>query len=299
MSWRCEKWRSAKNERIGKLRSMGRRTFHACRVRLHLADDSLRCGRAWLALPLHTLVAPRRRCRKSTPATFHSGDAAMTDVFASVGPLLLQGGAVLRDTVIVKQVAVERGWLEQLAAVASVIITISLMVLTVFAVPALWRFRRTYRKVDHLLERIYSDITPIMHNAHVITDNVNFVTTSIRNDIDKVNATINGANERVQQAVLVSEKRLNEFNALLAVVQQEAEQLFLSTASTVRGVRHGAATFRDEGGMDFASDELDTADLAADLVLEEEGDGHHSSTQPAAPALPAAPRVRPRAGRRA
>ena len=222
----------------------------------------------------------------------------MTDVFASVGSLLLQSGAALRDTMIVKQVAAERGTLEQITAVASAIITLTLLVLSAVAIPALWRFRRTYRKVDHLLERIYSDITPIMHNAHVITDNVNFITTSIRADVEKVNATIDAANARVQQAVAVSERRLNEFNALLAVVQEEAEHLFLSTASTVRGVREGAAAFGGRGGMDLASDELDAAVVAADLALEEDGDGHDSSTQPAAAALPAAPRVRPRPGSR-
>jgi uncharacterized protein YoxC len=222
----------------------------------------------------------------------------MTDVFASVGPFVLQATAALRDTVIVRQLPQQHDLLEQVTAWASAIITITLLVLAIVAVPALWRFRSTYRKVDHLLERVYADITPIMHNAHVITDNINFVTTALRADVEKVNATIHMANERVQEAVALSERRLNEFNALLAVVQQEAEHLFLSTASTVRGVREGAATFRDDIGMDLASDELEAADLAAELALQEELDGHDSRTEPAAPPLPAAPRVRPRPGSR-
>jgi hypothetical protein len=36
------------------------------------------------------------------------------------------------------------------------------------------------------------------------------------------------------------EERIEEFNALMEVVQTEAEDLFLDTASTVRGVRAGA-----------------------------------------------------------
>jgi len=188
--------------------------------------------------------------------------------------------------------------LAQVYSIATTVIALALSVLTVVAIPALWRFRRTYRKVDHLLERIYSDITPITHNANVISENLNYLTTAIRQDIQKVSATIDSANTRVEEALEMTERRVRDFNALLAVAQEEAEHLFLSTASTVRGVRYGAEAFRRRGGMDLASDELDAAGEADDLVLQEEGDGDDSSTQPATQALPAAPRVRPRAGNR-
>jgi hypothetical protein len=90
--------------------------------------------------------------------------------------------------------------------------------------------------------------------------------------------------------------RVNEFTALLSIVQQEAEGVFVSTASTVRGVRRGAAAFQDRGGMDLASDELDVTEPADDLDFEEDTDGYDSRTESPADAggLPAAPRVRPR-----
>src|SRR3569623_1969863 len=90
---------------------------------------------------------------------------------------------------------------------------------------------------------------------------------------------------------------MGELNALLAVVQQEAEHVFVSTASTVRGVREGAAAFRHRNGMDLASDELDAADdlgAAGDIEFQEEVDGYDRKPQSAAETLPAAPRVRPR-----
>jgi uncharacterized protein YoxC len=210
-----------------------------------------------------------------------------------------------RDTLLVKPVAVEHGILDDVTAIASTIITLALMVLTVVAVPVAWHFRKTYKKVNHLLDRIYGDITPIMRHTSSITDNINFVTTSIRTDVQRVNATIHTANERVQQAVSITEQRLNEFNALLAVVQEEAEHLFLSTASTMRGVRTGAAAFREHGGTEFASDELDPADLAEameqeldgqlELEREEERDGDDGNPESAPQATPAVPRVRRRA----
>ncbi len=42
------------------------------------------------------------------------------------------------------------------------------------------------------------------------------------------------------------EERIEEFNALMSVVQDEAEDIFLDTASTVRGVREGARTISGE-----------------------------------------------------
>ena len=93
---------------------------------------------------------------------------------------------------------------------------------------------------------------------------------------------------------------MNEFNALLAVVQQEAEQLFVSTASTVRGVREGAAAFRDRQWDRTLRQTSSTRPiLADDIEIQEEGDGHDATTESAAQALPAAPRVRPRQRSRA
>jgi uncharacterized protein YoxC len=186
--------------------------------------------------------------------------------------------------------------LAQIAAVASTVIALALAVLSVVAIPALWRFRRTYRKADHLLERIYSDITPIMHNANVISENVNFVTTAVREDIRKVSDTIDDANARIQDALEATEQRVRELHALLAVAQEEAEHLFVDTASTMRGIRRGAEAFRNRGGMEFASVESDPADAADELVLLEEGDGDDSSIE-STPHAPA-PRVRPRSPRR-
>lgn len=217
-------------------------------------------------------------------------------VNAQAGDLLLQAVAGLRDTVLMKQVDV--GIVEHISDVLKALIELALLALILVAIPVVWKFRNTYKRVNALVDRINADIAPIVKHATAIADNVNVVTTSIRGDVEKVNATIEAANARVHQAVETAERRLNEFNALLEVVQDEAEQLFVSTASTVRGVRSGASVFSRRDGMDFASVELDGADtLEADELdtLEdgEEFDGDDSFTADveAGPA----PRVRPRA----
>ena len=130
---------------------------------------------------------------------------------------LRAGGAALPDTCSREQVAAGAELRSsRITAIASGLMTIALLVLVVARVPAAWNFRKSYAKVSDLLDRVYGDINPIMRHASAIADNVNYITTSMRTDVQQVNATIAAANERLQQAVAVTEQRLGEFNALLA-----------------------------------------------------------------------------------
>jgi uncharacterized protein YoxC len=200
---------------------------------------------------------------------------------------LVQGGQLVQhaDTVLMRQVGNERGWFETVTAIAGVLMSITLLVLTVALVPAAWNFRKSYAKVSDLLDRVYGDINPLMRHASAIADNVNYVTTSIRTDVQQVNATIASANQRLQQAIALTEQRLNEFNALLEVVQHEAESMFVATASTVRGVRTGAAALHHE-------DDGEDAYRASPPASEELEDGYDDSDAPEAGTT--RPRVRPR-----
>lgn len=227
----------------------------------------------------------------------------MTWTTASVGLWLLQQ-AVLPDTIVTK--AADPGWFGQVTAVASGLMTLSLLVLAVFLVPAAYNFRNTHKKVSQLLERVYGDINPLMRHAHSITDNVDYITTSIRTDVQQVNATVAAANQRIQQAISVTEERLNQFNALLEVVQAEAEQLFVSTAAAARGVRAGAATLARGSPGDLEARPLEvelTVEMpdvpdahTIDDGLEEDDNG--DDIIDAAETQSARPRIRPRARRR-
>ncbi len=200
--------------------------------------------------------------------------------------LLVQGAQLVQraDTVLMRQVAQEPGLFEKATTIASGLMTVSLLVLTVALVPAAWNFRKSYAKISDLLDRVYGDVNPLMRHASAIADNVNYITTSVRTDVQQVNATIASANQRLQQAIAITEERLNEFNALLEVVQQEAESMFVATASTVRGVRTGAAALHTEDD--------EAAAYRAVLASEELDDGYDDPDHPQAGTT--RPRVRPR-----
>ena len=220
----------------------------------------------------------------------------MTAGFARLAAeFLLQSVQTLPDTIITKQVAVEQGAFAKVAGVAQGLMTIAILVLTVALVPAAWNFRNSYKKVNDLIDRFYGDIGPLVRNANTIADNVNYITTAIRVDVQQFNQTVTLANERLTTAVRAAERRLNELDALMRVVQREAEDAFVSTASTLRGVRAGATTLRDEvegrpvADLDGAED-----DDAFDETEEAHGDDGETETE-----WNERPRVRPRTSERA
>jgi uncharacterized protein YoxC len=183
------------------------------------------------------------------------------------------------------------------------VLTIAFLVLTVALVPAAWSFRKSYKRVNTLLDRVYGDINPLMRHASSIADNVNYITTSIRVDVQQINQTIATANQRLTEAVAMTEERLREVNALLTVAQQEAEAVFVTTASAVRGIRAGASVLRDAAlpppvEADIALDE--EYDSYDDLQDDEVTNGDDYDDDPLAPgAQPERPRIRRRAGPRA
>jgi uncharacterized protein YoxC len=227
-------------------------------------------------------------------------DIPMTEMIARSGAWLLQQAAALPDTVVMKTVATGRGWFETVTGIASGLMSLTILVFTIFAAPAAWQFWKTFRKTRDMLDKVYADVNPLTRHASNIADNLDYITTSIRNDVQQVNATIASANRRLSQAVELTENRLNEFNALLQVVQQEAEQAFVSTAAAVRGVRTGAATFggmQDDDADDLASGGIEDGD---DSESDEESIGGDEQRvgQDASARGSARPRLRPRRGRR-
>jgi len=227
----------------------------------------------------------------------HTG-APMTELITRSGAWLLQQAATLPDTVVMKTVAVQRGWFETITGIASGVMTLTLLGLSIVLAPAAWSFWKTFRKVRDLLDRVYADVTPLTRHASNVADNLDYITTSIRNDVQQVNATIASANRRLNQAVELTERRLNDFNALLQVVQQEAEQAFVSTAAVVHGVRTGAATLSGEHEDDATFDARSDSDGIDDQSDAEELDGGDDEFDAAVGDRNASPRPRVRSRRR-
>lgn len=190
--------------------------------------------------------------------------------------LLLQAARALPDTIYTKEVVSEPGLWSKITGVASGIMTITVIILTVALVPAAWNFRKSYKKVSDMLDKIYGDVNPLMRHASAIADNVDYVSTAIRVDIQQVSQTVAAVNQRLQQAAGAAEERINQLNALLEVVQEEAESAFVTTASTIRGVQTGINQAFDEEDWndgDYDEDRADSGEKPRPRVRPRNGAG--------------------------
>src|SRR2546423_1912383 len=217
----------------------------------------------------------------------------MTSFVSPALHLALRAAAVA-DTIWVEK-PIAQGLFDKITSIASGVMTLTILVLAIALVPAAWNFRKTYKKSSALLTRVQADVAPLVKHAHAIADNVNYISTAVRTDIAMIHDTLVSANRRLEEAIASTERRMHDFNALLAVAQQEAEGVFVSTAATMRGVRRGASRFARDTGPELASVEVDDDDLEAVGDDEEITDGNDGNTDDD-PDAPRAPRVvrRPR-----
>lgn len=192
----------------------------------------------------------------------------------------------------------------QISLITGALLKLVAVLLLLGLVPVLLAFRKAARKLGGLADRVHADLLPLIQHATSMADDLHHVTTSIREDMAKVDATIAAGNDRVRAAIATTEQRVQEFNALLEVVQEEAEDLFVSSAATLRGVRFGAAALTRRGGPEFAVDDLDDGEEDAvddmdDTDDLEMADGNDRATDsPENGRGTPHPRLRPRARRR-
>jgi hypothetical protein len=209
----------------------------------------------------------------------------------SLTMILLLQARVVHDTIFVQTAPIAQTWFGKVTSIAGGVMTLTLLAMAIALVPAAWNFRKTYKKTSALLERIEADVMPLTKHAHSIADNLDYISTAIRADIGMIQDTLKSANRTIRGAVGTTEAKINEFNALLDVVQGEAEGLFVSTAATVRGVKTGASHLVGGDGTEIASVESDLDDLETpedDEETDEYGydDSPESDDQPDATRAP-------------
>lgn len=134
-------------------------------------------------------------------------------------------------------VTVPRDGLSIAADVALVVLATAGVVLVVFT---LIQMIRITRAVSNLRGDLAHHADPLLDRGRAIAANVEFISATVRTDVEKLNTSVRALSDRLQQASDRMEERIEEFNALMEVVQGEAEDVFLDTAATVRGVRAGA-----------------------------------------------------------
>jgi uncharacterized protein YoxC len=178
--------------------------------------------------------------------------------------LLLQAQAV-RDTVfVVQQKPGWQHWVEAFAAIAQIVLALALLAVGLAVLFAARKAKALMKKLEEQGQKLRVDLAPAIHNVTAVTENVNFVSKTVRKDAERLSESVNAATARLKGAAEKAEERVGEFNALIGVVQEEAEALFIGGASTIRGIQAGADTFRR-----FQTGELE---YLGDVYVEDEDD---------------------------
>ena len=107
----------------------------------------------------------------------------------------------------------------------------------------LWRLDMHGRRLTAIARRFEDRSRPVLDRAAGVADNVDAITRSLRAETRHLTGSARALSDRLRQASTHMETRIDEFNALLEVVQAEVEELFLTTASAVRGATVGARAF--------------------------------------------------------
>lgn len=112
--------------------------------------------------------------------------------------------------------------------------------LVVLAALLLSMMRDIHKSMHRAQKAFEKNLGPVSERTVAIADNVEFITGALRTDVARLNASVKALTDRLHQASDRMEERIEEFNALMEVVQTEAEEIFIDTAATVRGVKEGA-----------------------------------------------------------
>ncbi len=144
------------------------------------------------------------------------------------------------------------------AEVSTVVIAVVSVFLLVVAVALVLQVKR-------LLGSLQKHVQPVTDRARVAAENVEYISAVVREDVQKVRTSVSGLSDRLKEASDRMEERVEEFNALMDVVQDEAESVLLDTAAVVRGVRAGAQTMGESvAGPTPGGDALKSTSLEGD-----------------------------------
>jgi len=155
------------------------------------------------------------------------------------------------DTVVALQVR------DTIAQASDIAILVAAAAITFMALYLAWSVAKVRGVLQELRQAVHQNLGPASDRARSISENVQFITQAVRTDVERLNASVKALTARLHQASDRMEERIEEFNALMEVVQGEAEDIFLDTAATVRGVREGARSLG--GARDEALAEPDEA----------------------------------------
>jgi hypothetical protein len=127
-----------------------------------------------------------------------------------------------------------------------ILIRVSLILWIVFSTVAVVgllllipRMVNATRQIEELSSEFLRRALPVLDQSQQLLDQVGSVTTSLVDDVERIDRTVIRATSSMESMIELAEDRVSEINALLEVAVEEAEETFFSTAAIMRALRLG------------------------------------------------------------
>lgn len=128
---------------------------------------------------------------------------------------------------------------------AWILVAAAILAALLYAIRALRAAREPLGVISGSVSDLNRRLQPVLHNAERVSDEARRIAARLRSDADDVSQAVRNATESTGRMVDLAEERVAEVAALLAIVQEEAEATFVSTASLLRGFRRGTRRVSD------------------------------------------------------
>ena len=151
---------------------------------------------------------------------------------------LLQA-ATLPDTIVAKTMPAQRSWFDYTSGTLQLIVLILAVVVLAALAIMLVSLKRGLDSLKTTLEKFYADSKPIITQASQVATDAREVVAMLRTDVERISHAAEEVSEQLLDIAAVTERRMDDVNAVLDVVQGELEEMVLSTTAALRGVRLG------------------------------------------------------------
>ena len=148
--------------------------------------------------------------------------------------------SVTSDTVVARVVQ-DRGIWDHINGVLEILVLVLVVVLLGVLITLLLTLRKVLVKGQATVDKLVGDVRPIIQHAEHIAGDARAAVSQLRSDVERVTNAAGAVSDQLLDAAAVTAQRVDEVNAVLDVVQQELEDVAISSVATVRGVRTGAS----------------------------------------------------------
>ncbi|MEO7362134.1 MAG: hypothetical protein ABI120_17525 [Gemmatimonadaceae bacterium] len=158
----------------------------------------------------------------------------------SLAPLIsswLVQASTVRDTIVTIPA---RSWLDYTNGTLQLIVLVLAVVVLGTMAYLMISLKKGFDALTGTVEKLVAESRPIINQVSMVAEDAREVVAMIKTDVERVTDAASAVSEQLLDIAASTERRMDNINAVMDVVQGEIEETVLSTVATVRGVRLGS-----------------------------------------------------------